>query len=162
MRIDKASFANLNEAAGHSSGRELVASAPVRSPFRTAEVSASTAASATSSKLREAAGGIDIRHASPREIADLGLDLHLAGYLDWDEYALVAFQPELHPDFDSTVGALTGIYASPDRPRDQLGLWEERLSFERRYPAKDPTVQHRTERVVAVFRQLDRPLDVSA
>ncbi len=93
---------------------------------------------------------------------DLSLDLHLAGYLDWDEYAMVAFQPELHPDFDKTIGALTGIHASPDRPRDQLGQWEERLAFEHRYPAADTKIRERTERIVAVFRQLDLPISVVA
>ncbi len=114
------------------------------------------------SRLQEAAGGIDIRSVSPRRIADLGLDLHLAGYLEWDEYAMLAFQPELHPDYDRTVGALTGERAQPDRPRDYLAAWEDRVAFETRYPSEDGSSLARSERIVSVLRLLDQPLDLTA
>ncbi len=37
------------------------------------------------------------------------MDLHVAGVLPWEGYAMLAFQPELHPDYDRTVGALIGV-----------------------------------------------------
>lgn len=37
---------------------------------------------------------------------------------------MLANQPELHPDFNRTIGALTGRRAAPDRERDCLAEWE--------------------------------------
>lgn len=97
----------------------------------------------------------DIRRATPRQIAELSLDLYLAGLLEWDEYAMVAFQPELHPDYDRTVGALTGQPAQPDRPRDIIAEWEERLAFEEKYNARDKKRLRRFQRIVALFRRME-------
>ena len=68
--------------------------------------------------LAEVTGGLDTRRASPREMTDLSLDLYAAGILSYDDYAVLAFQPELHPDYDRTIGALTGEAARPEGRRD--------------------------------------------
>ncbi len=100
---------------------------------------------------------IDVRNLAPRQAAELGMDLHVAGVLPWEEYAMLAFQPELHPDYDRTVGALIGENAQPDRPRDFVALWEERLAFERKYNAANPKLIARTARIVTVLRQIESP-----
>lgn len=145
-------------------GRDLVVIDQPRLPavVATPVRSGGATAAAAPSRLQDAAAGVDIRNASPRQILDLGLDLHLSGFLEWDEYAMLAFQPDLHPDFNRTIGALTGEKASPDKPRDYLAIWEDRAAFENRYPAKDGSVLPRTERIVNVFRMLDRPMDLVA
>ena len=43
---------------------------------------------------------VDIRFCSPREMASLSLELYVRGLVSWDEYVRLAFQPELHPDYD--------------------------------------------------------------
>lgn len=91
---------------------------------------------------------------SPRAMAELGRDLHAAGVLDNEDYALLAFQPELHPDFDRTVGALTGERADPDRPRDYLGIWEDRLNFERSRTPVDSKLIDRISRILLLLRRL--------
>ena len=58
--------------------------------------------------VRERVGAVDARHISPRQIAEISMDLYVGGALSWEEYALLAFQPELHPDYERTIGALTG------------------------------------------------------
>ena len=88
------------------------------------------------------------------------MDLHVAGVLPWEEYAMLAFQPELHPDYDRTVGALIGKKAQPDRPRDFVALWEERLAFERKYNAGNPKLIARTAHIVTVLRQIESPTSV--
>lgn len=107
--------------------------------------------------VRRLMGDLDIRNLSPRQMSEASLDLYAAGVLPWDEYAMLAFQPELHPDYDSTIGALTGEAAAPDEPRDFLAQWEERLDFDRRYNPGDTENIERTERIVGLFRQIDTP-----
>lgn len=113
------------------------------------------------SALRERVGVVDARYISPRQISEISLDLYVNGALAWEEYAMLAFQPELHPDYDKTIGALTGEPADPDRPRDFVEQWETRLSFERRYNADQPQLLSRTERIVGVLKQLKLETDVS-
>jgi len=57
----------------------------------------------------EVVGGVDIRAASPREMARLSLDLYAAGVLAYKDYAVLAFQPELHPDYDRLNSRFVGI-----------------------------------------------------
>jgi hypothetical protein len=91
---------------------------------------------------------------SPREMADLSLDLFLAGVLTDEEYALLAFQPELHPDFDRTIGALTGQRANPDQSRDYVATWRDRLEFERSRCRPDHDLIDRIQRILFVLRRL--------
>lgn len=110
--------------------------------------------------LRRLIGDIDIRSLSPRQMADASMDLYVAGVLPWEEYAMLAFQAELHPDYDRTIGALTGQAADPDRPRDFLAEWEERLAFEVKHNADNPQRVTRTRHIVNLFRQIDSPTNV--
>lgn len=112
--------------------------------------------------LRRLIGDVDIRHLSPRQMTETSLDLYVAGILPWEEYAMLAFQAELHPDYDRTIGALTGEPAQPDRPRDFLGLWEERLAFEEKYNADRPRLVARTRHIVQMFRQIGAPTNLLA
>ena len=66
-------------------------------------------------------------------MADVSLELYASGTIAFEEYELLAFQPELHPDYNLTIGALTGELAGPDKARDFVAQWEERLNFERRH-----------------------------
>ncbi|MEO5375528.1 MAG: hypothetical protein H7840_14870 [Alphaproteobacteria bacterium] len=101
--------------------------------------------------------GRDVRNMSPREVANFAYDNYMSGVLNWDEYRMLGFPAELHPAFDSTIGALTGEKAEPDRPRDVIAQWEERLDFERTHNADNPTVISRTERILDVLRWQDVP-----
>lgn len=141
-------------------GRSLVPYAQGRPPVPLADLF--EPAAARPSPLRERVGGVDAHRISPRQIAEISMDLYVNGALAWEEYAMLAFQPELHPDYDKTIGALTGEPADPDRPRDFVEQWETRLSFERRYNADQPDLLSRTERIVGVLKQLHLETDVSA
>ena len=103
---------------------------------------------------------VNVRHMTPREMSDLSFELYTNGALRWEEYELLAFQPELNPAFNSTVGALTGQRAEPDVPRDHLKIWEERFAFERKYNSDNPERLKATRQVVTVLRQLAAPLNV--
>ncbi len=96
---------------------------------------------------------------SPREMAEMSLSLFLAGGLTDEEYALLAFQPELHPDFERTIGALTGERANPDQPRDYLALWRDRLAFERNRDHPDNNLIEHIERILFVLRRCGAAAD---
>ncbi|MBM3565700.1 MAG: hypothetical protein FJX42_06265 [Alphaproteobacteria bacterium] len=99
-------------------------------------------------------GGIfDPRRVSPREIAAFSLDLYAAGLIRWDDHQALAFQPELHPDYDRTIGALLGQKAAPDKPRDFLLEWEQRLLFELRYNAENTEAVGRARRILKALRR---------
>ena len=138
-------------------GRSLV---PVTRPPLPATTRPAQKPAPAEPPIAELFRSIDVRNLTPRQAAELGMDLHVAGVLPWEEYAMLAFQPELHPDFDRTVGALTGEKAQPGRPRDFVAVWEERLAFERKYNAADPKLIARTARIVTVLRQIESPTSV--
>ncbi|MBI2584952.1 MAG: hypothetical protein HYW28_03635 [Rhodospirillales bacterium] len=117
-------------------------------------------AAAARSPLRQLIGDVDMHRLSPRQMANLSSDLYAAGVVSFDDYAALAFQPELHPDFARTIGALTGERAEPDRPRDFVRLWEERAEFQRRHNAARADLVKQDERIAAVLRQIDAPTNV--
>lgn len=96
----------------------------------------------------------DLRHVSPRRFAEITHELYVEGSLRWAEYQLVGFPSELHPDYDATIGALTGQKAEPNRPRDLLSEWEQRLDFMRRYD--DPSLRL-AERALDILRRQAEP-----
>jgi hypothetical protein len=106
--------------------------------------------------------GPDVRHMTPRDVVELGLDLYATGVIQWEEYALMAFHSELHPDYPQTIGALTGQAANPDGPRDFVRYWEERLDYEQRYNADDPEAVDRVRRVLAILRGIAAPTNLVA
>ncbi len=105
-------------------------------------------------RFRALAAHRDPSRMSAREMTELSLALYLDGLLRFDEYALLAVQPELHPDFNRTIGAITGQTADPDRPRDFIRIWAERLDFEHRHAGGETAVLRRLEGILAVLRHL--------
>lgn len=99
----------------------------------------------------------DLRNMSPRRFAQIVHELYVEGSLKWDEYQWVGFPSELHPDYDTTIGALTGEPAKPDRPRDMLAEMEHRVDFLRRFRADDDDGFWRAERALAVLRRQAEP-----
>ena len=112
------------------------------------------------SPLAELIGNIDTHNLTPRQMSNLSLDLYAAGAISFDDYSLLAFQPELHPDFNRTIGALTGEEADPDRPRDFVSLWDDRAAFQRRHNAGRNDLIEQSERIASVLRRIDTPTNV--
>lgn len=92
---------------------------------------------ATRSRWALRTGGTDPRSITPRQMVELSHRLRDSGRLSSSESELLAFQPELHPDYAATIGSLSNVPAAPDRPRDQLAEWESRLAFARTYTPED-------------------------
>ena len=96
----------------------------------------------------------DPRRLTPRQMVDLGHRLYIAGHLGFDDSRLLSCQPELHPDYATTVARLTGRRPAPDAPRDHVGDWERRLAFALRYTPDDDERIGRIQRIVAALTRL--------
>ena len=102
--------------------------------------------------------GPDVRHMTPREMLNYSESLYVSGHISFEDYEALAFQPDLHPDFNRTIGALTGEKAAPDRPRDFIRHWQDRLNFTQRYypsNANEVRQAHRILEVIRVFPRTD-------
>jgi hypothetical protein len=95
---------------------------------------------------------IDPHRMSPRQLADWAHDMYLCRNLAWEEYCMVGFPAELHPQYNKTVGALTGGVAQPDAPRDMIRAWEERRAFLRRYYQADAPEVLRVEKLLVLLK----------
>ncbi len=107
--------------------------------------------------LHDIARRYDIRSMTPRQMVDLSGELYLAGFLSHEQYSDLAFQAELMPNYDTTIGALTGKRAAPDRPRDYTSVWRSKLKFEMKHLADDPRVIARTRKIVELLRSIEHP-----
>jgi len=97
---------------------------------------------------------VDVKAMTPRDASEVGLQLYAEGLVTWDEYAEFAFQPELHPAYNQTIGALLGETATPDQPRDFVKEWDNRLDYEQRYNAIDSPQVKSTQRIAAILARL--------
>jgi hypothetical protein len=107
--------------------------------------------------LHDISRAYDVRAISPRGMVALSAELYFAGHLDHDQYAALAFQAELMPNYDATIGALIGARAEPDRPRDYRQIWKQRLRFEEKHAADDPGPLERTRRILELLHTIDQP-----
>ncbi len=98
-----------------------------------------------------------VREISPRGLAALAFELYVEGRIPLDDYLLIGFPSELHPAYDRTIGALTGRRARPDRPRDMIREWENRVRELRGSSAPMAELTARAERVLSLLRWLERP-----
>ncbi len=144
-----------------SPSRELVPLTPILPPEARESDAPSQDEAPEPTLFSVLTGGLSLRDLTPRQMADVSLDLYAAGVLAYEDYELLAFQPELHPDYNDTVGALTGEPAGPDRARDYVSQWEDRLNFERRYNPQNTRLVRKTEHIVNLLLTLDGPPDGS-
>lgn len=91
------------------------------------------------------------RLMSPRQMAAWAHEMYLAGWMSWEDYR-AAIPAELHPNYDATVAILTGEAAAPDRPRDMVLEWQERLEYVRRYHPASADPVKRAERIFNLVR----------
>ncbi|MEG3620190.1 hypothetical protein V5T82_17125 [Magnetovibrio sp. PR-2] len=135
----------------HKSGRNIVVFQPPQVP----EEKIGTGRPLSEAPMKGIIVKADARAMSPREMQNLSLDLYVSGVLAWDEYEDLAFQPELHPDFGRTIGALTGERPLPDQPRDFIREWEQKLDFERRFAPAKSRAKERALRILSVLRRIE-------
>lgn len=105
--------------------------------------------------LSEISADYDVHCITPRKMVDLSFDLYAIGLLTREQHHALAFQSELMPNFDVTIGALTGERADPDRPRDYTAIWRARLAFETQYGADHSRIVERTAKILKLLQSLE-------
>jgi len=108
------------------------------------------------SAIKQLAVGTDVRSISPRDLSDFSLDLYAAGIISFEDYSALSQHPELHPHYDRTIGALINQKAQPQRKRDMVQYWEEKLEFATRHQALSGSNREQAVRIVAILRYLGR------
>ena len=131
--------------AGFPALRSAGAAPSTRPPARSAGVAAAAPSA-----------DVDIRDATPQQIAALSLELHLAGELGFEDSAWLGRPPELHAAYARTVGRLLGDDAGPHRRQDQLRVWEARLAFAERHCGEKRAELDRLRRIVLALRRFER------
>lgn len=111
-------------------------------------------------RIGQHGSGVHVRHMSPREMLAYSEDLYAAGIISFEDYEVMAFQPDLHPDFARTIGALTGEAPQPDRPRDFIRRWEDRLDYARRYRPANSQEVRQAHRILSVLKAFQRRGDI--
>lgn len=102
----------------------------------------------------------DVRHMTPREMQDYSQNLYAAGAITFEDYEALAFQPDLHPDFNRTIGALTGEKAQPDRPRDYIRQWSDRVEYTQRYYPQNSEEVRQAHRIHEALKAYPRRTDI--
>lgn len=108
------------------------------------------------SAIKQLAVGTDVRNISPRELSDFSLDLYAAGILSFEDYSALSQHPELHPHYDRTIGVLINHKAQPQKKRDMVSYWEEKLDFTKRHKGLDGSSREQATRIVGILRYLGR------
>lgn len=96
----------------------------------------------------------DVENVSPRDMANMSYELYDSGIISFKQHALLSFQPELSPYFNSTIGKLTNTTAQPDVPRNFLGEWKDRLEQESRDGLPKDMIKN-TKEIVSILDNLD-------
>jgi hypothetical protein len=91
-------------------------------------------------------------------MVDLSAELYESGYLTSDQHTDLSFQPEMMPNFDVTIGALTGKRSEPDRPRNYAEVWRQRLKFKKTHAANAEHIIVRTQKILALLEKLKASL----
>lgn len=105
--------------------------------------------------------GPNVRYLSPREMLNYSQDMYAAGIIGFEDYEAMAFQPDLHPDFNKTIGALTGQRAAPDRPRDFIRHWQDRLNYVQRYYPADAYEVRQANRILKALMAFPQHGDIT-
>jgi len=98
-----------------------------------------------------------VRNMSPQALAELALELYLEERIDREEYLLLGFPSETHPDYNRTIGALTGHAARPNKPRDLIRQWERRLYEINTSSAPLTVMRKRAQTILGLLRWLEYP-----
>ena len=75
----------------------------------------------------EISADYDVHNMTPNELVKLSARLYEIGAIEFGEYAILSFQPELHDDYDENSGFYHELQKDPDRPRDFITEWGRHL-----------------------------------
>jgi len=149
---------SLTAPAPSQTGRALVPFTNVTDLVRTGAKTdgLSENSEASGSFFDAATGQFNVRYISPSEMTEISLDLYAMGMVSFDDYSALAYHPELHPQYDRTIGALTGELAAPHRKRDLISEWEEKYRFLKQHSPDNKQLVEQSERITRLLHSLAR------
>ena len=106
-------------------------------------------------ELFKIAKSYNVRAISPKNMANLSLDLYIADYITRKQYLSLSYQVDFSPRYNQTIGALIGEVAAPDKKRDYIALWRKRLLFEHNYFGCDFKTGDHVQSVLSVLLVLE-------
>lgn len=72
-----------------------------------------------SEQIQNLAIEYDVRNLTPRDMSELSQQLFDQGLIEFDEHALLSFQPEMNFDTQQVT------QGNPDQPKDFIAQWQE-------------------------------------
>lgn len=96
----------------------------------------------------------DITNCTPRQMADLSLELYEAGALNFRQHALLSFQPELGPQYDELCRS-AGVSNTRNVPKNYIQVWEQRLADKKKENASPQMIKN-TQEIVDILHELVR------
>ena len=106
--------------------------------------------------LANFAGRYSPSSISPRTMVKLSGELLASGHLTREQHDDLSFQSELMPNFEFTIGALTGEKPEPERPRDYVEIWRQRLEFEENHAADGGRMVRRTQEILTLLQSIEK------
>ncbi len=159
MRLDSPAIEKFITASGSpQTGRALVPFTKITDLVRIEKGtdSADEIQGTRPSLANDAARLVNVRYVSPSEMSEISLDLYAMGLLSFDDYSALAYHPELHPEYDRTIGALTGEVGAPERKRDFIDEWEEKHRFLTKYSPGNKQLVEQSARITNLLQSLAR------
>lgn len=95
-----------------------------------------------------AAGEIDVRNATPREIMSLSRQLYDAGAISYDDHINLSFQPEINPD------SVRESKPFSHGRKDYIALWQQR-GEKVIHSGADRNQIEETHRIQAILKYVD-------
>ena len=121
-----------------------------------ADPSDAPSSGASGLELGEIAQNYNVKSITPRQMVTMSFDLYFSGHVSREHYTELAFQSELMPNFDATIGALIGAKAAPDKPRDYTLIWRARLKFEMEHCVDSQRIVERTQKILDLLESIDK------
>jgi len=163
MQVDNQTNTNLHNLSPLSSGRALILFNALSELVPVGDVQIKQRPQGpTATSSNPFADIVNVRSVSPREMSEFSLELYAMGVISFDDYSALAYHPELHPDFDNTIGALTGEAAAPERKRDLIVEWEDKNSFLKRHSPINTNLIDQSNRITDVLKSLAHPTTINA
>ena len=126
-------------------------------PVATGETILNVLSIAANQTLKTIARGYQRSCRLPRQMTKLNLAFYAGGIISYKDYAVLVFQPEPHPENDKSAGALTVEKAKPNKRRDLVDVWCQRLHSDLRHgPGRD----RQTARIRGIIKQLTGSLEI--
>ncbi len=104
--------------------------------------------------MRDVASRYDLRNITAKDTAQLSQGLYDGGAISLKHHAFLSFQPALNPEYNDTIGSISGVTLTGDEPKDLVAFWENDLAYKQGSGASELIINN-TREIVDLVRKLD-------